>query len=77
MLNLHLHLLTPFFISGIESDVIDEAIYFFKANVFFKNFEIKVGYLLSFAIAACISFSFKVTTMFKEINIRVQKKKDL
>ncbi|XP_078127208.1 actin-related protein 2/3 complex subunit 3 isoform X1 [Sander vitreus] len=26
---------------GIESDIIDEAIYYFKANVFFKNYEIK------------------------------------
>lgn len=26
---------------GIDSDIIDEAIYYFKANVFFKNYEIK------------------------------------
>ena len=26
-----------------EQDVIDEALYFFKANVFFKNYEVKVG----------------------------------
>lgn len=30
------------FLSGIDSDIIDEAIYYFKANVFFKNYEIKV-----------------------------------
>lgn len=32
-------------LSGIESDIIDEAIYYFKANVFFKNYEIKVTVL--------------------------------
>lgn len=26
-----------------EYDIIDEAIYFFKANVFFRTYEIKVG----------------------------------
>ncbi|XP_072311377.1 actin-related protein 2/3 complex subunit 3 [Eucyclogobius newberryi] len=26
---------------GIDSDIIDEALYYFKANVFFKNYEIK------------------------------------
>uniref|UniRef100_A0A3P8QMW8 Actin-related protein 2/3 complex subunit 3 n=1 Tax=Astatotilapia calliptera TaxID=8154 RepID=A0A3P8QMW8_ASTCA len=26
---------------GVDSDIIDEAIYYFKANVFFKNYEIK------------------------------------
>lgn len=31
-----------FFSPGVESDIIDEAIYYFKANVFFKNYEIKV-----------------------------------
>ena len=34
--------LSPCPISGIDSDIIDEAIYYFKANVFFKNYEIKV-----------------------------------
>lgn len=29
-------------ITANESDIIDEAIYYFKANVFFKNYEIKV-----------------------------------
>lgn len=28
--------------AGGDSDIIDEAIYYFKANVFFKNYEIKV-----------------------------------
>lgn len=32
-------------LSGIESDIIDEAIYYFKANVFFKNYEIKVTHM--------------------------------
>lgn len=31
-----------FSFSGIDSDIVDEAIYYFKANVFFKNYEIKV-----------------------------------
>lgn len=34
------------FLSGIDSDIIDEAIYYFKANVFFKNYEIKVRAML-------------------------------
>ena len=29
--------------SGGDFDIIDEAIYYFKANVFFKNYEIKVS----------------------------------
>lgn len=28
--------------SNIEGDIIDESIYFFKANVFFRTYEIKV-----------------------------------
>ena len=27
-----------------DTDIVDEAIYYFKANVFFKNYEIKVKY---------------------------------
>ncbi len=38
------YLWVPVFISGVDSDIIDEAIYYFKANVFFKNYEIKVIY---------------------------------
>lgn len=30
-------------VSAGEFDIIDEALYYFKANVFFKNYEIKVG----------------------------------
>ena len=30
------------YISAGANDIIDEAIYFFKANVFFKSYEIKV-----------------------------------
>jgi hypothetical protein len=26
-----------------DFDIIDEAIYYFKANIFFRNYEIKVG----------------------------------
>lgn len=55
-----------FCISGIDSDIIDEAIYYFKANVFFKNYEIKVRNLLPLAPAAYIRLSFKATRMFKE-----------
>jgi len=29
-----------------DTDIIDEAIYYFKANVFFKNYEIKVIFFL-------------------------------
>lgn len=31
-----------FAIAAKDTDIIDEAIYYFKANVFFKNYEIKV-----------------------------------
>lgn len=31
-----------FVVSAKDSDIIEEAIYYFKANVFFKNYEIKV-----------------------------------
>ena len=30
------------FCSSGEEDVIDESLYFFKANVFFKSYEVKV-----------------------------------
>lgn len=40
----HFPLFDVFLLSaGVDSDIIDEAIYYFKANVFFKNYEIKVG----------------------------------
>lgn len=29
--------------SAKDTDIVDEAIYYFKANVFFKNYEIKVS----------------------------------
>ena len=32
-------------VSAKDSDIIDEAISYFKANVFFKNYEIKVRFL--------------------------------
>lgn len=33
-----------FFSLAKDTDIIDEAIYYFKANVFFKNYEIKVTF---------------------------------
>ena len=30
---------------GDEQDIIDEALYYFKANVFFKSFEVKVRFV--------------------------------
>lgn len=42
--------LTPLVVSGIDSDIIDEAIYYFKANVFFKNYEIKVRITFFFTV---------------------------
>lgn len=41
-MNLPWNVYIYFLFSGIDSDIIDEAIYYFKANVFFKNYEIKV-----------------------------------
>uniref|UniRef100_A0A8C7XEY9 Actin-related protein 2/3 complex subunit 3 n=1 Tax=Oryzias sinensis TaxID=183150 RepID=A0A8C7XEY9_9TELE len=38
---------------GVESDIIDEAIYYFKANVFFKNYEIKFDALGKKAFIFC------------------------
>lgn len=35
---------------GTEQDIIDEALYFFKANVFFRTYEIKVIYCIIFFI---------------------------
>ena len=34
-----------FSFSASDFDIIDEAIYYFKANIFFRNYEIKVSYL--------------------------------
>lgn len=31
-------------ITTAEQDIIDESLYYFKANVFFRTYEIKVGY---------------------------------
>ena len=41
---LNISSLPPIFLplAGNDIDIIDEAIQFFKANIFFKNFEIKV-----------------------------------
>lgn len=32
-----------FFFSADENDIIEEALYYFKANVFFKSYEVKVS----------------------------------
>lgn len=32
-------------IPHLESDIIDESLYYFKANVFFRTYEIKVTYI--------------------------------
>lgn len=32
----------PIQAANVESDVLDEALYYFKANVFFRTYEIKV-----------------------------------
>lgn len=34
-----------FLFSASDNDIIDEAIYYFKANIFFRNYEIKVSKL--------------------------------
>lgn len=39
--------------NGEEMDIIDEALYFFKANVFFRTYEIKVWFFL----AICFFFA--------------------
>jgi len=31
------------YLVALQYDAIDEALYFFKANIFFKNYEIKVS----------------------------------
>jgi actin related protein 2/3 complex subunit 3 len=35
-------MVSNFSLAGGDIDIIDEAIQYFKANIFFKNFEIKV-----------------------------------
>lgn len=32
-----------FFLPAKDTDIIEEALYYFKANVFFKNYEIKAS----------------------------------
>lgn len=39
---MHCLILVFFLFLAKDTDIIDEAIYYFKANVFFKNYEIKV-----------------------------------
>ena len=38
------------FFPASDFDIIDEAIYYFKANIFFRNYEIKVGCLYVYFI---------------------------
>lgn len=40
-------------LSGLDYDIIDEALYFFKANIFFKNYEIKVRFSFFFVHVLC------------------------
>lgn len=35
-----------------EQDIIDESLYFFKSNVFFRTYEVKVGALTYLALAS-------------------------
>ena len=39
----HVQVNILFSISASDNDIIDEAIYYFKANIFFRNYEIKVS----------------------------------
>ncbi|KAK6476544.1 actin-related protein 2/3 complex subunit 3-like [Huso huso] len=36
-----------------DTDILDEAIYYFKANVFFKNYEIKGHHVMTLEIYSC------------------------
>ncbi|XP_055006655.1 actin-related protein 2/3 complex subunit 3-like [Boleophthalmus pectinirostris] len=48
---------------GIDSDIIDEAIYYFKANVFFKNYEIKVRIILLTPHLCCSQYTFLILSV--------------
>lgn len=42
-----------------EQDIIDESLYYFKANVFFRTYEIKVNMLISFSDSIDIILHFQ------------------
>ena len=46
IMNYEVHMWLQWFfnITDGSTDIVEEAIYFFKANIFFKNYEIKVWY---------------------------------
>lgn len=50
-------MLCPLALSGSDFDIIDEALHYFKANVFFRNYEIKVSAssLSSFTVIRLLS----------------------
>lgn len=50
------------------TDIIDEALYYFRANVFFRTYEIKVIYLLSISI---IILSILLTFYCKKLSIKI------
>ncbi len=53
-------ILTDFFKAGDDQDIIDEALCFFKANVFFKSYEVKV-WAIVFCIFHSRSHGYRVT----------------
>lgn len=52
-----------FFVSASEFDIIDEALHFFKANVFFKNYEIKVCFVCFWYLSFFFTYYFFKYTM--------------
>lgn len=51
---------------GDANDVIDEALYYFKANVFFRNYEVKVciKYYLLYLVNRCVVESGLIIVLF-------------
>uniref|UniRef100_A0A8D2H4I1 Actin-related protein 2/3 complex subunit 3 n=1 Tax=Urocitellus parryii TaxID=9999 RepID=A0A8D2H4I1_UROPR len=55
-----------------NTDIVDEAIYYFKANVFFKNYEIKVNY------SACsLTYFFDCLKKLQKCNSKSQGEKEM
>uniref|UniRef100_A0A8D2H8A8 Actin-related protein 2/3 complex subunit 3 n=1 Tax=Urocitellus parryii TaxID=9999 RepID=A0A8D2H8A8_UROPR len=55
-----------------DTDIVDEAIYYFKANVFFKNYEIKVNY------SACsLTYFFDCLKKLQKCNSKSQGEKEM
>jgi hypothetical protein len=52
----------PNFLNTSDMDIIDEAVYYFKANVFFRNYEVKVRNLL---ISGCKESLFTLRRHFR------------